>query len=300
MGTSEKLIVGGFATVIGISMLSQCSNSRQDKSLSNWENSQGTQGFINLNDVRDAFRSTQKMADFESRVNEIFEGDNMVVFEAKEIRGGFKLMAREDLDGSKSTTAKDDLLFTLSVEGRTAQLKGAGVNKYYKESWIYEPPAGSQQQVQQVHHRSSSIASSPFFWWWVLSPGWGGYYTPIGRYDSMYSHRNSYRSSSSYRSQMTRNGKFGTSMSQKHGSSFRSAVNSPSSNRKSYIRTQPKSAGFKEKLAASKKTTGTSKKSQLRSTSGKSRSFSGTSSRSSRSSSSRSYGGYRGSSGFGI
>ena len=201
---------------------------------------------------------------------------------------------------ARARPIKDDLLFTLRVKGRTAELKGDGVNSYYKETWIYEPPAGSEEKVRDVQHRSS-FASSPFFWWWMLSPGWGGYYTPMGRYNSMYSHRTSYRNSGSYGSQVGRNARFEGQMGSKYGTSFRNSMNSSSAQRKSYIRSAPKSPGFKEKVAASKGKTGTAKKSQFRSSSRKSGSFSGTSTKSSgsrKSSSSRGYGGFRGSSGF--
>lgn len=297
METKDKVVVGAVATIVGVSMLNTCSSRRED-AVSDWENAQGTQGFINLNDVRDAFRDNEAMPAFEKRVNEIFEGDNLVVFEAKEVNGGFEILAREDLDGSKSTTSKDDLLFTLQVKGRTATLKGAGVNDYYKESWLYEVPANAQQQMASSQHSHSSFASSPFFWWWVLSPGWGGYYTPMGRYNTIYSHRSTYRNSSAYQTQVSSNGRFGSSMSQKHGSTFRNSTSTPSAARKSYIRSTKQSPDFKSKLAASKSTTGSSARSQMRSSSGsKKSSFSGSSNKSS---SSRGYGGFRGSSGFGI
>ena len=294
MENSEKLIVGAVATVVGFSLIGNCSKSRANNTVADWENTHGTQGFINLNDVRDAFRSNESMQEFENRVNEIFEGDNLVVFEARELKNGFELKGYEDLDVSKSKTNKDDLLFTLSVKGRTAELKGDGVNSYYKDTWIYEPPPGSEEKVREVHHHSS-FASSPFFWWWVLSPGWGGYYTPMGRYDSMYSHRSSYRNTSAYGSQARRNASFEGQMGSKYGSSFRSSMNRSSAQRKSYIRSAPKSPGFKEKVAASKGKTGSAKKSQFRSSNRKSGSFSGTSKKSS---SSKGYGGFRGSSGF--
>ena len=296
MEKGEKLITGVVVAAVGFSAVSSCSQNKANRDAANWEGTQGTQGFINLNDVRDAFRANESMVAFEERVNELFEGDNLIVFEAKEISGGFQLFAREDLDNSKSTSSKDDLLFTLSVKGRTATLKGAGINKYYTESWIYEPPEGAAVQVQDQSRRSS-FTSSPFFWWWVLSPGWGGYYTPMSRYNNIYAHRTSYRTSSAYRSQTSRNSSFESSMSKKYGSSFKNSMNSKSAQRKSYIRSAPKSPGFKQKLAASKGKNGSAKKSQMRSSTRSSRSFS-SSSRSS--SSSKSYGGFRASSGFGI
>lgn len=297
MNTSEKVIIGAVATVVGASMIGSCSKNKNDRAIAAWENTQGTQGFINLNAVRDAFRENQSVADFEKRVNEIFEGDNLVVFDAKEHRNGFVIEAREDLDGSKSTTNKDDLLFTLQVENRTATLKGAGVNSYYKESWIYEVPADAQQRMAQGPRQGSSFTSSPFFWWWMLSPGWGGYYTPMGRYDTIYQHRRSYRDTRDYRDQVSNNGSFATRMGRQHGSTYDRALSQRSAKRSSYIRNTIKSPGFKQKLAASKNKTGSATRSQMRSSSGARRSGSFSSSSKS-SSGSRGYGGFRGSSGF--
>ncbi len=303
MEPTEKLIAGAFVTVVGVGMLGTCSRNRSSQEQARYTPPQpnpsvvdskevrAAEGIINLNDVRDAFRATHEMAVFEHRVNEIYEGEQMVVFEAKEVGNGFQLLAREDLDGSKSTTASDDLLFTLSVKGREATLKGAGVNDYYKATWLYEPPADAATRVTEVHHRSS-YSSSPFFWYWVLSPGWGGYYTPMSRYDSMYAYRSGYRNSNSYRNQVSRN----TSYARKHGSSFRSSSKTMSSQRKSYVNKMPGTSGYKQKVAASSRKTGSSATSQKRSSSStKKSSFSGSSKKSS---SSKSYGGYRGSSGF--
>lgn len=322
METKEKIIAGSAAAIIGVVMLKGCSDEQRHSRVHTAavpsrklmpqtapkptkQPDQTNTGFVNLNAVRDAFKSNQSMPDFEKRTNEIFEGDHMVVFEAKEISNGFVLKAREDLDDSKSTTDADDLIFTLTVQGRTATLQGAGVNEYYKESWLFELPT-EEQQKSVVHHHRSSMSSSPFFWWWVMSPGWHGYHTPMYRYDSMYSSRNIYRRSSAYNSQRSNNRAFGTQMGQKYGNSYHSAASAVSPQRKSYVRKSSSSSGSKDRVKASTKHSGSSSKSQVRSkpksTSSKSYSKSSRRSSSSRSSSSssRSYGGFRGSSGFGI
>lgn len=298
METKDKIIAGSACAIMGFSLLGGCPKSDKNEAVNKWENSHGTQGFINLNAVRDAFKSNQSMPEFEKRVNEIFEGDNMVVFEAKEVREGFKIEASEDLDGNKRVTNGDDLLFTLQVKGRIATLQGAGVNKYYKESWLFELPPEAQR-TEVVHHHSS-MSTSPFFWWWVMSPGWHGYYTPRDRYMDIRTHRNVYRESDAYVGQTTQNGSFGKSMENKHGSRYRSAVNQPSSKRTSYIKKQTSNSAFRNRLAASNKKNGSVQKSQMRSrtSASKSKSFSGRSR--SGSSSGRSYGGFRGSSGFEI
>ena len=293
---SGKIIVGGFVAIWAIVAMKGCSDNRRERQMAEWENAEGSQGFINLHAVRDAFRKNESLVDFETRVNEIFEGDNLIVFQSKEISHGFELKGYEDLDKNKHESSGDDLLFTLSVKGRTAKLKGAGVNKYYEESWVYELPAGAEGRIQEVHYHSGV---SPLFWWWMLSPGWGSYYTPAAHYDSIYSHRSTYRNSAAYRSQVSRNSSFSSQMNSKYGSSFRNSMSSTSSTRQSYIRTKKSSPAFRDKvIASSKSKTGAAPRSQMRSSmTSRSSSFSGSSS-SSRSSGS--YGSFRGSSGFGI
>ena len=299
METTEKVIAGAFVTVVGVSMLGSCSDNRKARAQAQY-NSQaslvsgskevrGAEGIVNLNEVREAFRATHEMAIFEQRVNEIYEGEQLIVFEAKEVKNGFQLLAREDLDGSKTTSSSDDLLFTLSVKGREATLKGAGANSFYNETWLYEAPPGAAEQVREVRH--SSFASSPFFWWWMLSPGWGGYYTPGYRYDSMYSHRGTYRSSRAYRDQVSRNGSY----TKRNASSFRGSSKTMSSQRKSYVKKMPSTSGYKQKMAASARKTGSGYTSQSRSSGSKKSSFFGSSRKSS---SSGGFGGFRGSSGF--
>jgi hypothetical protein len=123
--SNRYLLVAGMATA---SAISGC-----DKSTKQWANSPGTNGFMNLDAVKKAFQKNSNVEDFEKRVNEIFEGDNLIIFSSDETSRGFIYTAKEDLDGDKTISPPDETLFVLSVLGGTATLQGAGVNEYYKE-----------------------------------------------------------------------------------------------------------------------------------------------------------------------
>ena len=141
---NSYLVATGIASA---SLLAGCGDSREIKQ---WKAAPGTNGFINLDDVEKAFKKGQKADEFEKRVNEIFEGDSLVVFKSQKTGGsGFVYYAYEDLnkDGKVKTgtlTASDDLLFTLTVANSRVTLQGAGVNKYYKSSWAYKPAEEKQ------------------------------------------------------------------------------------------------------------------------------------------------------------
>jgi len=277
--TNQYLLVAGMTAA---SLVSGC-----DKTEKEWAKSPGTKGFINLDAIKQAFQSNPSVEDFEKRVNEIFEGDNLVIFETKEISKGFKSAAKEDLDNNKEISDGDEILFILTVADGTATLRGMGVNSYYKESWSYRPNEKKQTYTRTHYHR-------PYFHYWYWGRSWGGYYTSRDLYSRTSGHRDSYRKGSAFVSQVNNNVGFENRMSKKYGTGFRKSVDNVSSTRKSYINTTKKSSGFKSMLSKNKS-------SSLRSKSSTKSSFSSSksSSRSSGRSGGRS-GGFRGSSGFGV
>ena len=251
-----------------------------------WKASPGTKGFLNLDQVKSAFQKNPKVADFEKRINEIFEGDNLIILDSKTVSDGFAVTALEDLDKDKKKSPADDTLFILTVENRRATLRGYGANSYYKESWAFNPPAkntGGETHYHRHYH-------SPYFYHWYWGRGWGHYYTPFSRYSMLGSHRSTYRQGSAFRSQVKSNAAFENRMSKKYGTGFRKSVSSQSSSRRSYVKTRVASTNFKSSLRSSKSSSGWGVRSKT-----------GTNSRfgSSRSSS-RGFGGFRGSSGMGI
>jgi hypothetical protein len=279
LGQSGYWIAAGVAST---AVLGGCG----DKTVDKWENSPGTQGFINLSAVKTAFQKNPEVSEFEKRVNEIFEGDNLIVFEAQRIgkNKGFRYTALEDLNEDGKPSKGDDRVFELVVREGRATLQGYGVNRYFVDNWNYSPPEDRKYNTQPSHYHHR-----PMFGYWYWYGGWGGgYYTPRNRYNGMRSHRDQYRGGSGFASQVQSNKQYESKMAKARPSSFKKAVNKPSSIRKSYVANKKKSGGFSNSLK--KSSSGFSK----RSGSSSSRGFSSTRS------SGRSGGGFRGSSGFSI
>ncbi len=240
-----KLIAG----IASASMLIGCGN----RDVKRWKQAPGTRGLINLNAVKTAFQKNQHIPAFEKRVNEIFEGDNLVVFKSEKHGNGFKLAGYEDLNKDKKVDSKDDLLFTLTVVDGRCTLQGHGANSYYKETWSY-----GQRDRRYPHRSYSYYHHSPyFFYWYGPRSTWGGsYYTPVGRYDDIASHRSSYRSKPAYRKQVKTNQSFERSMRSKHGSKFTNATKSVSSTRKNYVKRTSSKRSFSKNLSKNRSRSG--------------------------------------------
>ena len=131
-----KIIATGLASA---SLLSGCGPSRpkEPKEVQDWRKAPGTNGFINLGDVVKAFNTHKKAEDFEKRVNEIYEGDHLLIFQAnsnanatpielkykqKPTTEGFVYAAIEDLNQNEIVDAGDDPLFYIVVLNTKATL----------------------------------------------------------------------------------------------------------------------------------------------------------------------------------
>jgi hypothetical protein len=226
-----------------------------------------------------------------------------VLFGAKQVTDGFEITAKEDLDKDMALSAKDDLLFTLTVAGKIATLRGAGVNDYYKSSWVYTPP---EKRRDEGYYRSHY--HGPHFHYWYWGRGWGGYYTPTSRYSGMRRDRDAYRRTSGFQSQVKNNVGYESRMSKQYGAGFRKSVTKPSPVRSAYVAKAKTSGNLKTTMKASKSSSGWGVRSQMGTassfsdansrTSAKPKSSTArTSTRTSSRSSSRGYGGFRGSSG---
>jgi hypothetical protein len=281
------------ASVASASLLAGCGDSDTPE-IKQWKAAPGTNGFINLEDVEKAFKKNQKADEFEKRVNEIFEGDSLVVFKSSQKTGGsgFVYYAYEDLNKDAKVTSSDDLLFTLTVANNRAMLQGAGVNKYYKSSWAYKP---AEERREETYYRSRYGRSHFSHWYW--GRGWGGYYTPRDRYDSNLSHTKEYRGTSGFTQQVQNNAAYEKRAAAKHGTGFRQSAVALSPVRRKYVKSVPVSKTMK----ATKGTSGWG----VRANKGIFSSYSGAKSSGAKSSGSSSRGGgffsrFRGSSGFGV
>jgi len=259
------------------SILTSC-GTKESKEIKDWRKAPGTNGFINLGDVVEAFQKHRKVTDFEKRVNEIFEGDNLVVFKSGPLQksdrsglapNGFYYIAYEDLDKSGGVSSSsnfgsqaDDPLFRIQVYKDQATLYGLGVNKYYEFSWTYKP---AEEKKEESHYRSHY--ASPYYHHWYHGRGWNSYYTPREKYSSNSKDRTNYRKSSDFINQVDKNTDWEKKVAREYGKSFTSSAGSQSTSRKSYI----------QKTASSNSITSTVRSnptSQIRSSSGSSSTYS--------------------------
>ena len=93
-----------------------------------WAATDGAAGRINLDEVQEAFKKADSATDFERRVNEIYEGDGIVLIRARQDPDGLVLEGWEDLNKSfVIDDTEDDKLFEI-VE-RTSSTICAGMGQ---------------------------------------------------------------------------------------------------------------------------------------------------------------------------
>ena len=197
-----------------------------------WAATDGAAGRINLDEVQQAFKDAESPTDFEKRVNEIYEGDGVILIRVQQDGESMVLGGWEDLNKSKEIEdASDDLLFTIvRNHDNQHEMRGYGANGYY-------------------HH---GFGAGDFLFTYMLlsafSPGFGGYYyyTPVNRYDSISRDRTNYRNTSqSYRNQVSRNTQYFNKQKTFAGSSYDQASRNISSSRQTYMSNQKTSGTFK-------------------------------------------------------
>ena len=198
-------------------------------SYEDWAATDGAAGRINLDDVQEAFKNSESATEFERRVNEIYEGDGLVLIRSKQDGEVLTLEGWEDLDGDNNIDdAKDDQLFSI-VKGTNNEydMQGYHGNGYYH----------------------SHFGAGDFLFTYLLISAIAprGYYysTPPSRGTEMRSQRTTYRNSSAYNSQASRNASYNTRQSSFAGSRYQQSRSNVSSNRSSYQSTQRSSGAFK-------------------------------------------------------
>ena len=198
-----------------------------------WAETDGAAGRINLDEVQEAFKKSESATEFERRVNEIYEGDGLILIRSSQDGDKLVLEGFEDLppppngDGTIDEAA-DDLLFSIVKENNNNELRGHGANGYYRNSF-------GGGNFLFTYLLLSSFSRGPYF-----------YSTPRSRASSMRANRTSYRGSSGYRTQVSNNGRYFTRQS---------------SNISRYNSTGRNVSGSRSKYLASNKTTGAFKNS---------------------------------------
>ena len=207
-------------------------------SYDDWAATDGAAGRINLDDVQEAFRNSKSPTDFETRVNEIYEGDGLIFIRASQDGEKLVLEGWEDLNGNNEIDdGQDDQLFSIVKENNEYDMRGHHANGYY----------------------NSHFGAGNFLFTYMLisSLNRGGYYyqTPVGRGTNMRQQRTSYRQSSRYGSQVSRNGRFASQQRGFAGSRYQQASRNVSSKRQTYQQTQRATGGFKNSSSISRGST---------------------------------------------
>ncbi|MGB9597022.1 MAG: hypothetical protein ACPL7B_12140, partial [Candidatus Poribacteria bacterium] len=187
--TATGIMAGGSALMLG-----GCS-SRSEQ----WAETSGQAGRINLEAVEEAMQKSKDVTEFEKRVNEIYQGDELVLIEVVNGENGEQLVSGyADLnDNNQIDYEEDEKLFTFrrwfENGNYKGEMRGYGVNSYY-----YHP-----------------YTAGDFFMTWMLFSALSRpaymvpiYHTTIADAGAIRNYRTSYRSSPSYRDQINANRQF--------------------------------------------------------------------------------------------
>ncbi len=224
------------ASLIAGPAIAACGDS--EPTYEEWAATDGAAGRINLDEVQQAFKDADSPTEFEERVNEIYEGDGIILIRVEQDGDRMNLEGWEDLDGSKEIEDdSDDRLFSIVRDHDSEhEVRGYGANSYYH----------------------SSFGVGDFLFTYMLlsafTPRFGGYYysTPPNRYDTINRNRATYRSSDSYRNQTARNSSYFNKQKSFSGSSYDQANRNISSSRQKYMNSQKSTGAFKSSSTATR------------------------------------------------
>ena len=203
-----------------------------------WAATDGAAGRINLDAVQDAFKDSDSVTEFERRVNEIYEGDGIVLIRAKQDGQRLTLEGFEDLNKSNEIEdEKDDLLFSIVKEKDQNQMRGHGANGYYNRGF-------GGGDFLFTYLLLSSFSRGPYL-----------YQTPRSNVGTLRNQRTSYRGSSSYRSQVSKNTGYFNGQKRFRGSSYSNASRNISSNRRTYQSGQKASGAFRTSRTSVRRST---------------------------------------------
>ena len=205
-----------------------------------WATTDGAAGRINLDDVQQAFKDSKSATDFEERVNQIYEGDGLVLVRARQNGSLLTLEGWEDLNNSSGIGDEaDDLLFSI-VKGTNDEydMQGYHANGYYH----------------------SHFGAGDFLFAYMLTSAISprGYYysTPVSQGPAMRNVRTTYRQSESYSQQVQRNTYYNATQPTLRGSQYEQSRSNVSSNRTSYQQTQKTGGAFKTSNSVSRRVSG--------------------------------------------
>ena len=188
-------------------------------------------GRINLDAVKDALETSKDMSEFEKRVNEIYEGDNLILIRVEE-KGAQKIISGfEDLNQSNAIEeAKDDKLFSITVKEKDYEFRGYGTNDYYYYSGGYSDYYDDDDDDKRFMYwlkRTPHSTSDPIM-----------YQTSRRRAAQLGLERDRFRGSSAYTAQRSANKAFFAQQKASNPQAFKSGSNKVSSQRSTYQQKQ--------------------------------------------------------------
>ena len=199
-----------------------------------WAATDGAAGRINLDAVQMAFQDAASASDFETRVNEIYEGDGLILVRVAQEADRMVLEGWEDLDGnSEINDVVDDLMFSIVRQDDQHELVGHHANSYHR----------------------SSFGAGDFLFFYLLAGGLRGnnyyYQTPPGRGPVLRQQRDAYRGSSRHRTQQQANRRYTSRQQTFHGSRYHDAGRNLGTSRSSYQTAQKTTGSFRNSASFS-------------------------------------------------
>ena len=192
-----------------------------------WSSTDAAAGRINMHDVQQAFRDSPDVAAFERRVNEVYEGDWLVLVRTSVDQDRVFLEGWEDLNGSGEIEDEaDDQLFAVSgSQAGGYRIAGQHANSHYEEKM-------GPGDFLLVYALVSA-----------MDPATGYYRTPPERVDRIHEDRRLYRQSGAYRAQQARNQAYQTAYT---GSKYQNAPGARTSlGRRTYQSKMGRSGAFR-------------------------------------------------------
>lgn len=188
--------------------LAGCGDDREERAEQRYTsaNVQGQKAKINLEAVQKAFWSSQGndfntwMGAFEQRVNEIYDGPDMVAIDAARNSQLLTVTGFIDKNQEPGFQGGDEKLFAIEQTG-----SGSGSQVPYRMSGAYG------DTYYQGHH---TVSDNSFLYGLLIGGAVGHfsgrYYTPRTRYVYLRDHRTTFRKSASYEAQRKANTTFGS------------------------------------------------------------------------------------------
>ena len=200
-------------------------------------------GRINLDAVKDALETSKDLSEFEKRINEIYEGDNLVLIMVEEEETQKIISGFEDLNQTNAIEeAEDEKLFSIRVDEEKYEVYGHSTNNYYYYGSDYWDDDDDNNNYVSNYADDRNDKRKLFMHWLVHSQHSTSdqimYQTSPQRAAQMRVDRDSFRNSSAYRAQRGTNRAFFTQQKKRNPQAFRSSTQRVSGPRSTYQQKQ--------------------------------------------------------------